>query len=104
MTSSSANSTAARGVLKAAAIAAEAPAGMRALTFSGVSPNRRPNTEAMPPPTWTAGPSRPSGIPLARVTEVQKNLPRTVPRVITPSRANSAALVCGTPLPRASGK
>ncbi len=58
----------------------------------------------MPAPTWTEGPSRPSGMPLASVAEVQKNLPRTVRRVILPSRAKRAALVWGTPEPRASGK
>ena len=58
----------------------------------------------MPAPICTEGPSRPSGIPLASVADVQKNLPSTVRSVMRPSRANSAALVCGTPLPRAFGK
>ena len=43
-------------------------------------------------------------VPLASVADVQKNFPKTVRRVMRPPRANSAALVCGTPLPRASGK
>jgi len=58
----------------------------------------------MPAPTCTAGPSRPSGIPHASVAEVQKNLPKTVAKEMRPPRAHSAAFVCGTPLPRASGK
>src|ERR1700730_7463962 len=78
-TSSSANKTAASGVLNAAATAAAAPAGTSALTFSGLSPSARPNTDDRPATTWTEGPSRPSGIPLASVTVVQKNFPKTVP-------------------------
>ena len=93
-----------KGVLNAAAIAAAAPTGIRAFTFSGRNPMRRPRTDAIPAPTCTAGPSRPRGIPLASVADVQKNFPSTVRRLMRPSRANSAALVCGTPLPRASGK
>ena len=104
MISSSENNTAASGVLKAAATAAAAPTGMSFFTCSGRSPSRRPRTEPMPAPTCTDGPSRPSGIPLARVADVQKNLPSTVRSEMFPSRANSAAFVCGTPLPRASGK
>lgn len=73
------------GVLKAAAMAAAAPTGIRALTFSGRKPRVRPRTEAIPEPTWTAGPSRPRGMPLARVTEVQKNLPKTVRKEMRPS-------------------
>ena len=92
------------GVLKAAAMAAAAPTGIRAFTFSGRNPSQRPRTEAIPAPTWTDGPSRPSGIPLASVVAVQKNLPRTVRSEMNPSRAKRAALVCGTPLPRALGK
>src|SRR5439155_5280825 len=103
-TSSSENSTAAIGVLNAAAIAALAPMGMSAFTFSWLSPSQRPSTDASPAPTCTAGPSRPRGIPLASVAEVQKNFPSIVTRVIRPSRAYNAAFVCGTPLPRASGK
>jgi anti-anti-sigma factor len=73
-------------------------------TFAELSPKYRPSIEAMPPPTCTEGPSRPRGMPLARVVAVQKNFPNTVSAVIRPSRAYRAALVCGTPLPRASGK
>ena len=47
---------------------------------------------------------RPRGIPLASVADVQKNFPNTVPAEIIPPRAHKAAFVCGTPLPRASGK
>ena len=36
--------------------------------------------------------------------EVQKNFPMTVLSEIRPPRAYRAAFVCGTPLPRASGK
>src|SRR6267378_370024 len=99
MISSSENKTAARGVLNAAAIAAAVPAGMSDFTCSGRSPMRRPSTEAMPAPTWAEGPSRPSGIPLASVAEVQKNFPNTVRKVMTPSPAKRAAFVWGTPLP-----
>src|SRR5258707_10975931 len=56
-TSSSANSTAASGVLNAAATAAAAPTGMSALIFSGLSPSQRPSSDAMPAPTCTEGPS-----------------------------------------------
>jgi len=45
--SSSENNTAARGELNAAAIAAAAPTGNRAFTFSGRSPTRRRSTDAM---------------------------------------------------------
>ena len=61
-------------------------------------------TEAIPAPTWTDGPSRPSAIPVARDTEQSPNFPKTVRRLIRPSRRNSAAFVCGIPLPRAFGK
>src|ERR1700759_5019702 len=103
-TSSSANNTAANGVLNAAATAAAAPTGISAFTFSGLNPNVLPSSDETPAPTCTDGPSRPSGIPLASVTDVQKNFPNTVPSEITPPRAYNAAFVCGTPLPRASGK
>jgi len=55
---------AAIGVLNAAASAAAAPMGTKALTFSLVNFDDLPNTEAMPAPTWTAGPS-PSPPPAA---------------------------------------
>jgi len=42
--------------------------------------------------------------PLASLAKVQKNFPKTVPSEIRPPRAYRAAFVCGTPLPRASGK
>ena len=51
MTSSSEKRTAAMGVLKAAARAAEEPIGTRALIRLGLSPRRRPSTDAMPAPT-----------------------------------------------------
>ena len=77
--------------------------GDEGFTCSVRKPSKRPSTEPMPAPTCTDGPSRPSGMPLASVAEVQKNLPNTVRRVMRPSLANNAALVCGTPLPRALG-
>src|SRR6266704_3758936 len=83
--------TAANGVLNAAAIAAAAPTGTSAFTFSGRRPSFRPSTEAIPAPTWTAGPSRPSGIPHASVAEVQKNFPNTVPSEIRPPLANASS-------------
>src|SRR5207244_3653223 len=53
-TSSSENSTAASGVLNAAAIAAVAPTGSSAFTFSVRSPSHLPSTEAIPAPTCAA--------------------------------------------------
>ena len=50
MISSSANSTAATGVLNAAASAAAAPTGTRLLARAGESPNHRPIHDAMPAP------------------------------------------------------
>ncbi len=82
ITSSSENSTAAMGVLNAAAIAADAPMGTRARTLRGESPSLRPSTDAMPAPTCTDGPSRPSAMPLASVMEHMLNLPITVRRLI----------------------
>src|SRR5205814_6362948 len=90
-TSSSANNTAANGVLNAAATAAAAPTGISDFTLSGPSPSFRPSTDAIPAPTWTDAPSRPSGIPLASVADVQKNFPRIVLTEIRPSRAYKAA-------------
>ena len=58
----------------------------------------------MPAPTCTDGPSRPSAMPLASETEHRPNFPSTVRKLMYPSRRNSAALVCGMPLPRAFGK
>jgi hypothetical protein len=43
-------------------------------------------------------------MPDASETEQQKNFPTTVRKLMKPSRRNSAALVCGIPLPRALGK
>jgi hypothetical protein len=60
---------------------------------SNLSPSRRPMTEAMPAPTWTDGPSRPSAMPVANETEHRPNFPRTVRRLMRPSRRKSAALV-----------
>ena len=51
MTSSNENKTAAMGVLKAAANAAEAPTVTRLCTFSGFRPKVRPKTDAIPAPT-----------------------------------------------------
>ena len=48
ITSSSVKSTAAMGVLNAAASAAEAPTGTSALTLLVLKPSLRPSTEAMP--------------------------------------------------------
>jgi hypothetical protein len=78
MTSSRVKSTAAIGVLKAAASAAAAPIGTSARTLLGDSPSRRPSTDAMPALNCTDGPSRPSAMPLARVSEHMLNLPTTV--------------------------
>ena len=91
-------------MLKAAASAAAQPTGTSALTCSVLSPRRRAITEARPAPICTDGPSRPSAMPLASDAEQQKNLPTTVRNEMRPSRMNSAALVCGMPLPRAKGK
>ena len=59
MISSSENSTAAIGVLNAAASAADAPTGTSHRTCAVLSPSRRAMTDAMPAPMWTDGPSRP---------------------------------------------
>ena len=104
ITSSSVKSTAAIGVLNAAASAAEAPTGSRAFTLVGLSPSLRPSTEAIPPATCTEGPSRPSAMPLASEMADNQNFPNTVRNEMKPSRMNSAVLVCGMPLPRALGK
>jgi hypothetical protein len=104
ITSSSVKSTAAMGVLNAAASAAEAPTGSSAFTLLVLSPNLRPSTEAMPAETCTDGPSRPSAMPLASEIADMLNLPITVRMAMKPSRTNSAVLVCGMPLPRAFGK
>lgn len=93
MTSSSVKRTAAIGVLKAAARAAEAPIGTRVRVFSGLSPNWRPMAEAIPAPIWTDGPSRPRAMPLASEIEEQMNLPMTVRSRITPECRKRAALV-----------
>ena len=82
ITSSSVNSTAAIGVLNAAASAAAAPIGTSARTLRGESPSRRPSTEAIPALTCTDGPSRPSAMPLASVMEHMLNLPSTVRRLM----------------------
>src|SRR3954469_8816373 len=78
MTSSRENSTAAMGVLNAAARAAAAPTGSSAFVFSGLNRSQRASTEAMPEPICTDGLSRPSAMPLARDAEEQKNFPITV--------------------------
>src|SRR5581483_1537481 len=104
ITSSSVNSTAAIGVLNAAASAADAPIGTRSLMRAGLNPNRRPRTDAIPAPTCTDGPSRPRAIPLASESDEHPNYPSTVRKRISPPWINSAVLVCGMPLPRALGK
>jgi hypothetical protein len=103
-TSSSVNSTAAMGVLNAAASAADAPTGRSAFTLLVLSPSLRPRTDAMPAETCTDGPSRPSAMPLASEIADMLNLPSTVRMEMKPSRTKSAVLVCGMPLPRAFGK
>ena len=85
MISSSENSTAAMGVLNAAASAAAPPTGTSHRTCSLLSPSRRAITEARPAPICTEGPSRPSAMPLASDTEQQRNLPTTVRNEIRPS-------------------
>ena len=104
MISSSENSTAAIGVLNAAASAADAPTGTSQRTCAVLSPSRRAITDAMPEPMCTDGPSRPSAMPLASDVEQQTNLPTTVRSEMRPSWMKIAARVCGMPLPRASGK
>ena len=69
ITSSSVKSTAAMGVLNAAASAADAPIGTSAFTLLVLKPSLRPSTEAMPADTCTDGPSRPSAMPLASEME-----------------------------------
>ena len=81
-----------------------APTGTNSRIRLGGRPRRRPRTDAIPAPTCTDGPSRPSAMPLASDAEQQPNFPSTVRKLMKPSRRNSAALVCGMPLPRALGK
>ena len=83
---SSEKSTAAIGVLNAAASAAAAPTGMSARTVSGLRRSFRAMIEARPAPIWTDGPSRPSAMPLASEIEQQRNLPITVRPLISPFR------------------
>ena len=59
MISSSANNTAATGVLNAAARAPAAPTGTRSRVRAGGRRSQRPATDAIPAPIWTEGPSRP---------------------------------------------
>ena len=101
ITSSSVNSTAAIGVLKAAASAAAAPMGISAFTLLGLNPSHRPSEDAMPAPTCTDGPSRPNAIPLASEIDERPKRPSTVRNKMTPFWRKSAASVCGIPLPRA---
>ena len=73
--SSRVNSTAAMGVLKAAASAAAAPMGTSACHLAlPVQPYVARN-DATPAPICTDGPSRPSAMPPPRDSEQQKNLP-----------------------------
>ena len=102
--SSSVKNTAAMGVLNAAANAAAALMGTSARMERGLKPRRRPSVEPIPAPICTEGPSRPRARPLASVVAQQMNLPRAVRNGMMPSLRNSAALVCGIPLPRALGK
>jgi hypothetical protein len=102
--SSSENSTAAIGVLNAAASAAAQPTGTSAFVCFALSPRLRAITDAIPAPICTEGPSRPNAIPLASDSEQQKNFPMTVRSEILPSLMNNANFVCGIPLPRANGK
>ena len=75
MISSSANSTAATGVLNAAASAPAAPTGTSSRTRSGDSRSHRPTTEAMPAPICTEGPSRPIEWPDPMQSTPVRNLP-----------------------------
>jgi hypothetical protein len=91
-------------VLNAAASAAEQPTGTNAFTRSWLRPNFRAITDPNPAPICADGPSRPNAMPLASDAEQQKNFPNTVRNEMRPSFTKSANLVCGIPLPRASGK
>ena len=75
-TSSSENSTAAMGVLNAAASAAAASHGHQALHAVRAEPEAAARaTEAMPAPICTEGLRVPSAMPLASEMEQQRNLP-----------------------------
>ena len=84
MISSSANSTAATGVLKAADRAAAAPIGTRLCTRAGDRRSHRPRTDAMPAPICTDGPSRPMECPDPTQRAPVRNLPMTTRPGITP--------------------
>ena len=103
MISSSAKSTAATGVLKAAASAPAAPTGTRSLTRAGDSRSQRPTTDARPAPICTDGPSRPIEWPEPMHSTPVMNLPSGTRAGMTPPCRWYAASVCGTPLPRTSG-
>ena len=105
-----ANTMPASGVLKAAAIPAAPPASTTARRVSTASSRTaRPIACMIAAPTWMVGPSRPIEAPPARPTSVSAILPAAVrsdsSRLIAmSSERRSAAITCGTPLPRASGK
>ncbi len=92
------------GVLNAAASAAALPATSCDFTSDRLTPSLREITDAIPAPTCTDGPSRPSETPLASAVQQQMNFPITVRMVMLPSSTNSAYLAWGMPLPRAKGK
>ena len=75
MISSSANRTAATGVLNAAASAPAAPTGTRSRTRCGGRRSHRPTTDASPAPIWTEGPSRPIEWPDPMHSTPVRNLP-----------------------------
>ena len=85
MISSSAKSTAATGVLNAAASAPVAPTGTRSRMRFGDSSSQRPTAAAAPAPIWTDGPSRPIDWPEPIVSTPSRNLPIvTRPRIAPP--------------------
>ena len=83
--SSSANSSAAMGVLNAAESAAAAPTGTRFFTLVGERCSQRPIIEARPAPICTDGPSRPMECPAPMQSTPVMNLPTVVRARMTPS-------------------
>ncbi len=97
------NVTAAMGALKAAAMPAAAPTGMRRRMVFGDTPTTRPRELATPAQICTVGPSRPSDEPEPSCSAPTTNLANESRRRRRPPRNAKATLTCGMPLPRALG-
>ena len=94
----------ASGVLKVAAMPPAAPAPHSSVSWRVESLSFWPKNDPIAAPTWTMGPSLPTGPPPPIVSAVAMILTIATRPGMTPPLRRTASMTSGTPWPRANGE